>query len=191
MLTGTPLPTGSGKQWLADRWSRCYHLGRTIDPVRQQRRSDGVKVVQVLDANAKQMVTIKPSETVARLCEVLAAARVGAAVVTTDGTRIEGVITERDITFGLAKHGQALLAIPVASIMTSNVITCAAEDDVGQVASTMLSRGFRHIPVQGNGRPVGMVSIRDVLQSRVDELNQQTALLRSYANSAMAPIEDR
>jgi CBS domain-containing protein len=150
-----------------------------------------MKVAEVLTSKSKIAATIKPTDTIATLCDLLARERVGAAVVSRDGVIIDGVITERDITFGLARHKDEMLAKPVASVMTKDVITCKPGDDVGQVASTMLSRNFRHIPVEDSGRYVGMVSIRDVLKSRVDELNQQTALLRTYAGNAGTPVEDR
>jgi CBS domain-containing protein len=150
-----------------------------------------VKVAAVLASKSRVAATIKPTDTIAALCDVLAKERVGAAVVSRDGVVIDGVITERDITFGLARHKDEMLAKPVASVMTKDVITCKPGDDVGQVASTMLSRNFRHIPVEDGGRYVGMVSIRDVLKSRVDELNQQTALLRTYAGNSGTPVEDR
>jgi CBS domain-containing protein len=150
-----------------------------------------MNVAKVLASKAKAAITIKPTDTIAVLCELLRDKRVGAAVVSNDGRKIEGVITERDVTFALAEHPGKLHLMPVSQIMTRSVITCKPEDNVGHVASMMLSRNVRHIPVEDNQQFVGMVSIRDVLRSRVDELNQQAAQLRSFVSQASAPPQDR
>jgi CBS domain-containing protein len=75
--------------------------------------------------------------------------------------------------------------------MTKAVITCSPGDDVAKVASTMLSRNIRHIPVNDNNGLAGMVSIRDVLNVRLDELQQETAQLRSLVNQTDREPQDR
>lgn len=149
-----------------------------------------MQVADILQAKGFTVISIKPTDTIAALSQLLRARRVGAAVVSSDGKRLEGVITERDICYAVAVHGAALHTVPVATLMTSNVITCTPKDSVAHVASTMLSRKFRHIPVVDHGKVVGMVSIRDVLNLRVDELQQQTAHLRSFAQSESV-LDDR
>ena len=108
--------------------------------------------------------------------------RIGAAVVSSDGTTVDGVITERDVAFGLAVHKSDLHALPVSQLMTKAVITCSPHDNVALVASTMLARNIRHLPVEEQGRVVGMISIRDVLNWRVSELQYQTGLLRAFVS---------
>jgi CBS domain-containing protein len=71
------------------------------------------------------------------------------------------------------------------------VITCSPDDDVAKVASTMLSRNIRHLPVRDGNRLVGMVSIRDVLKVRLDELQREAAQLRSLANQTDREPQDR
>ena len=136
-------------------------------------------------------MTVKPSESVAALAELLRENHVGAAVVSEDGEKINGVITERDIAYGLAKHGAELHALPVSPLMTENVVTCSPLEPVARVASTMLSRRIRHMPVERDGRLIGMLSIRDILKERVDELQQNAALLHSLANKSERPQPDR
>jgi CBS domain-containing protein len=101
------------------------------------------------------------------------------------------VISERDVAYGLATHGAAVTAMPVSALMTKTVITCSPRDKVAVVASTMGSRNIRHIPVEENGRAVGMVSIRDVLNFRVDDLQQEKAQLWSFVRDAERPQQDR
>jgi CBS domain-containing protein len=149
-----------------------------------------VKVAEILAAKASGVITIKPSDTVATLAQRLREKRIGAAVVSSDGQTIEGVISERDIAYGLAVHKANLHTLLVSALMTKAVITCSPNDDIGHVASTMRSRNIRHLPVEDGGRVVGMVSIRDVLNSRVDELQHHTAMLRAYGKMTGDP-QDR
>lgn len=137
------------------------------------------------------MLTVEPTETIVALSKLLSENRIGVAVVSREGKAIEGVISERDIAYGLATHGAALLDLPVSDLMTANVITCSPSEPVARVASTMLSRNVRHLPVEDNGHLVGVVSIRDVLKERVNELQQMTALLRRYSKETDRQPEDR
>lgn len=150
-----------------------------------------MKVSDILAAKNAKPFSLPPDQTVQALCAFLKEKRVGAAVVSGDGKVIDGIITERDIAFALASHGAALATLPVSSLMTKDVITCGPDDDPGRVASTMLSRSIRHIPVSDNGRFVGMVSIRDVLKERVAELQEQTAQLRGLAMNRQTVPQDR
>jgi hypothetical protein len=79
------------------------------------------------------------------------------------------VISERDVAYSVATHKGDLHALPVSALMTKTVISCSPGDSVATVASTMLARNVRHLPVEEGGRLVGMISIRDVLNLRVDE----------------------
>ena len=149
-----------------------------------------MRVAEILAAKAAGVITVKPSDTVATLAQRLREKRIGAAVVSSDGQTIEGVISERDIAYGLAVHKADLHTLLVSALMTKTVITCSPNDDIGHVASTMRSRNIRHLPVEDGGRVVGMVSIRDVLNSRVDELQRHTAMLRTYGKTSGDP-QDR
>ena len=150
-----------------------------------------MKVADVLKYKGAVVITIRPSDTLADLSALLRAKRIGAVVVSNDGQSIDGVISERDLAYGLAVHKADLPGMPVSALMTKAVITCAPTDDIALVASTMMSRSIRHIPVEQQSRLVGMVSIRDVLNLRVNELQQQSAQLRSFVAEIDRPPQDR
>jgi len=150
-----------------------------------------VKVADILALKGSAVITIKPAETVASLSQLLRERRIGAAIVSSDGQTIEGVISERDVAYGLAIHKAELHALPISALMTKTVITCSLDDDIALVASTMLSRNIRHLPVEEAKRFVGMVSMRDVLNLRLAELQQQTAQLRTLVNEVARPPQDR
>jgi len=150
-----------------------------------------VSVAEVLARKGGAIITIKPDDSIGALSQLLREKRIGAAVVSHDGVTVDGVISERDIAYGLGTHKDALHGLPVSALMTKAVISCSPRDTVGHVASTMMSRNIRHVPVVDGDRLVGMVSIRDVLNSRLVELQQQTAQLRSFvAQTSLAP-QDR
>ena len=150
-----------------------------------------MKVSDILARKGSVVIAIKPSESVGTLSELLRDKRIGAAIVSNDGQTIDGVISERDVAYGLSIHKAELHTLLVSSLMTKAVITCSPDDDVAKVASTMLSRNIRHIPVHDGNGLIGMVSIRDVLNVRLDELQRETAQLRSLAIQADREPQDR
>ena len=151
-----------------------------------------MKVADILALKGSRVVTIKPSESLGALSKLLHDNRIGAAIVSNDGRTIDGVISERDVAYGLCIHKVNLHTLLVSALMTKAVITCSPTDDVAKVASTMLSRNVRHIPVvDGNGCVIGMVSIRDVLNVRLDELQRETAQLRSLVIQTDREPQDR
>jgi CBS domain-containing protein len=150
-----------------------------------------MKVADILAVKGRTVVTVTPSDTIAALSQRLREKRIGAAIVSSDGQVFEGVISERDIAYGLSVHKGDLHAMPVSALMTKAVITCAPEDSVAQVASTMLARNIRHLPVEHEQRLIGMISMRDVLNSRLDELQRQASMLRAFASSTGTEPQDR
>src|SRR5262245_8150910 len=150
-----------------------------------------MKVADILALKGFAVITIKPSDSVGTLSTLLRDKRIGAAIVSNDGQTIDGVVSERDIAYGLSIHKADLHTLLVSALMTKAVITCSPDDDVAKVASTMLSRRIRHIPVTDGNGLLGMVSIRDVLNVRLDELQRETAQLRSFATLTDREPEDR
>ena len=150
-----------------------------------------MKVADILEIKGSTVITIKPTETMAALSQRLRERRIGAAIVSGNGQTVDGVISERDIAYGLSVHKADLHAMPVSALMTKAVITCSPDDNLGIVASTMLSRNVRHLPVIDGTRLIGMVSIRDVLNFRVDQLQRETGALRAFVSQTDRQPEDR
>jgi CBS domain-containing protein len=150
-----------------------------------------VKVADILTAKGPIVVTVQASDTIGTLSERLRSKRIGAAIVSSDGQSVDGVISERDIAYGLSVHKGDLRMLPVSALMTKTVITCSPGDKVSDVASTMAARNIRHLPVVEENRLVGMISIRDVLNFRVSDLQQQTSMLRAFASETDREPQDR
>jgi CBS domain-containing protein len=139
-----------------------------------------MKVRTILDTKGRHLVTIRPDASVSTAVHRLVLERIGALVVSEDGHKVAGIISERDIIQSLAKSGPDLLTSGrrVAELMEHNVITCTPDDTVQQVMAEMTRRRVRHLPVIEDGGLVGIISIGDVVKSRLEEVELEANVLR-------------
>ncbi|MDT4921384.1 MAG: hypothetical protein QOI15_2286 [Pseudonocardiales bacterium] len=126
-----------------------------------------------------EVATIAPAETVSALLAMLAEHNVGALVVMQDDA-VVGIVSERDVVRRIAERGAELLESPVESIMSSDVVSCSSQEAVDSVAETMTERRIRHMPVIDDDRLVGIVSIGDVVSSRMRQLESDRGQLEQY-----------
>ena len=137
-------------------------------------------IVTVLRAKGDAVVTVPPAATVRELLETLADHHIGAAVVTSDDG-IVGIVSERDVVRHLRASGPAILDGAVARIMTTGVVTCRRETAVDELMGTMTEHRIRHVPVvDEHGSLVGIVSIGDLVKSRISELESERDDLVGY-----------
>src|SRR5260370_35255915 len=127
-------------------------------------RSSRMIVETILRNKGKWVATIRPDATIAGAVDMLNRERIGAIVVSEDGTSVDGILSERDIVIALAEDGADLLARPVADIMTRTVITCDPSDTVGELMAEMTNRRIRHFPVVADARLIRIVSSGDLGQ---------------------------
>jgi CBS domain-containing protein len=140
-----------------------------------------VKISDVLRSKGDGVVTVQPDETVSGLLALLAEHRIGACVVSTDGTTVEGIVSERDIVRALHSEGTEILLGPVSRIMTSQVTTGTVETEIAALAATMTNERIRHVPVvDEDGVLIAIVSIGDIVKSRLNELQSERDQLRDY-----------
>jgi CBS domain-containing protein len=145
-----------------------------------------MRISEVLAAKAShEVVTINPEATVRELLALLAQYNVGALIVSTDGTALEGIVSERDVVRSLQEN-EDLLDRPVSQIMTTEVNTCTEEDSVNNLMQVMTEKRIRHVPVLTGGRVTGVISIGDVVKSRMSELEFERDQLDSYVHSAQS-----
>ncbi|MGH3579154.1 MAG: CBS domain-containing protein, partial [Mycobacterium sp.] len=104
----------------------------------------------------------------------------GALVVSPDGHRIDGIVSERDIVQHLSELRAAFLEEPVGAIMSTAVRTCSPADDVESIMNLMTEHRIRHVPVVADGRLCGIISIGDVVKSRIQELVKDRNELMEY-----------
>jgi CBS domain-containing protein len=137
-------------------------------------------VRNILDTKGNRVTTIRPEATIAATSRLLAEQRIGAALVTDAANKIVGILSERDIVGGLARHGAAVAELTVADLMTRDVLTCSPDDTIADIMGVMTTRRVRHLPVLDDGRLAGVISIGDVVKSRLDETKLEVESLRDY-----------
>ena len=128
-------------------------------------------VSQILKTKSDEgVITVLPGSTVAKAAETLSARRIGALIVSPDGRRVAGILSERDVVRELGRRGPACLNDPVDTIMTAKIVACGRNDRTDDVLQKMTDGRFRHMPVMEGDQMVGLISIGDVVKARLMEL---------------------
>lgn len=139
-----------------------------------------MKISEVVAGKASQdIVTISPEASVRELVALLAAHNIGAAIVSSDGATVAGIVSERDVVRHL-NGDDDVLGASVASIMTTVVHTCEPTMQLDDARATMTKGRIRHLPVVQDGRLVGVVSIGDIVKSYIDQVEFERDQLDSY-----------
>src|SRR3954468_3686884 len=131
----------------------------------------------------RTVVTVPPDATVRTLVDLLAEHNVGALVVSTDGTTVDGIVSERDIVRQLHRDPDVLTAT-VDTIMTTPVHTCGLQDQLDDMMRVMTERRVRHVPVVADGRLAGIISIGDVVKHKISRLEFERDQLDSYVHQS-------
>jgi CBS domain-containing protein len=143
-----------------------------------------MKVSDILQIKGSDVKTVRPNMSARELAVLLHAEQIGAMIVSSDGRSIDGIISERDLAYGLAGHGSELPTVAVSKLMTQMVIDCSPDDSINHVMKLMAQRRVRHLPVKEGGQLVGIISIGDVIKHRLDELELEANVMRDYAVAA-------
>jgi CBS domain-containing protein len=144
-----------------------------------------MRIRQVLAAKPSQeVVTVQPDATVRDLLRLLAEHNVGALIVSRDGASVDGIVSERDIVRRLHVHDEGVLGATVSSIMTTEVRTCEPGQAVNDLMQVMTEHRIRHLPVLNGSDLTGIISIGDVVKSRMSELEFERDQLNSYVHTA-------
>ncbi len=141
-----------------------------------------MKINDVIRGKSSQtVITISPGATVRELLSLLDEHNIGAVVVSNDGNSVDGIVSERDVVRKLHRD-EGVLDGPVEAIMTSTVRTCEPAHDVDELMAQMTEHRIRHVPVVDRGRLVGVISIGDVVKSRITQLEFERDQLDSYVH---------
>jgi CBS domain-containing protein len=138
-----------------------------------------MRISDVLRSKGATVATITPETSVAGLLTELSVHNIGAMVVVSpDG--LLGIVSERDVVRKLHEMGSDLLRRPVSEIMTTLVATCSPDDSVDSLSVLMTNNRVRHVPVVVEGRLAGIVSIGDVVKTRMEQLEHEQEQLQAY-----------
>lgn len=140
-----------------------------------------MNVHAILSGKGTDVATIGQHASLAEAANELRERGIGALVVSNDGSTIDGIVSERDVVRALASHGAGALGKTVASVMSTEVFTCADQDPVEHLMALMTGKRIRHLPVvTADGLLAGIVSIGDVVKSRLGQLESENQALSDY-----------
>lgn len=148
-------------------WATAAGVMRALDS--RMPTSEGRASIQtLLDRKAPGVVTVQPTATVRDAVSVLNAQHIGAVVVSSDGSRVEGILSERDVLRGLDTHSEGFLDLPVGEVTTTDVLTCTTSDSIVSAMDSMTRLRVRHLPVTQTGRLTGIISVGDLVSYRLE-----------------------
>ena len=142
-----------------------------------------MKISQLLGQMEREVIGCSTGETMAEAAMILADKRIGAMPVFDSG-QVVGIVSERDILYGIANDGAAILQKTVGECMTSPAITVDQDTSVIAALGLMTRRRIRHLPVVRNGEMLGFLSIGDLVKSRMDEIAGEADAMREYIATA-------
>ncbi len=141
-------------------------------------------VSQVLAAKGGKVFTTSPTDSIESVAAKLWSRRVGCLIVTDAGGAVVGIVSERDVVRAVAEGGGADLDRPISEVMTPDVVLASPADTVDAMLARMTDRRFRHLPVCEDQRLIGIVSIGDLVKSKIAEVEAEAEGLRSYITAA-------
>lgn len=136
-------------------------------------------IAAILERKGGEVFSIAAGESMKQAVALLAGKRIGAVPVLDRG-RVVGIVSERDVLYGLAREGQALLERRVEEVMTADPVTVTPDTPVLHALATMTKRRIRHLPVIADGALAGFVSIGDLVKLRIDRIEAEADAMRSY-----------
>ena len=154
-----------------DAWIRTIHSREWVYQV---------TVDKILEKKGHDVFSISPDTQIMETARLLREKRIGTAMVLEEDGSIAGLVSERDIVTGLADHGPEIVERPVAEIMTKKVIVCQPDDNMILIMSCMSDRRIRHLPVMEGEQIIGIISIGDVVKTRIAELESESATLKEF-----------
>lgn len=141
-------------------------------------------VRSILESKGRDVVVIAPNEPLSQAVAVLHRHRIGALVVCDESGHILGILSERDVIGALGLEKADALNLPVSDVMTSKVQVCHERTTINQLMEIMTRNRFRHMPVEENGKLVGIVSIGDVVKRRIENVEREAEDIRTYIATA-------
>lgn len=139
-----------------------------------------MKVRDILQHKGTDVHTIEPDATIQHVMETLIEHRIGSLVVCNDTGNVLGIITERDVLRECTQHGEQVRSTRVREVMTTKLIVGALDDDIQYVMGIMTHNRVRHLPIVVGTRPIGLISIGDVVKAQLEETEFENRYLREY-----------
>ncbi|WP_438748881.1 CBS domain-containing protein [Pararhizobium sp. O133] len=139
-----------------------------------------MSVKAILNEKGRQVVTVDPQSLVREAVRLLHENRIGAVIIVKPGDKIAGILTERDVVAAMAKYGAECLDKPASAVMWSKVHSCNEDMTINDIMEIMNNTRSRHLPVEKNGRLVGIVSIGDAVRHHIRAIENEAEQIKAY-----------
>ncbi len=145
-----------------------------------------MQVRHILQFKGRDIIGVADSATLAEAARILAQHHIGALVIQDSGGALAGIFSERDLVRAVAEDGPLALNRTLAVYMSRQVVTCCENDTIEELMEMMTAGRFRHVPVlDERQRLTGMITIGDVVKTRIAETLSEADSLRAYISTAM------
>jgi CBS domain-containing protein len=142
-------------------------------------------VKHILGGKGRDIIAIAVDASLADATILLSKKRIGAVIVRGPRGELAGILSERDVVRAVAEHGVGALTRQLSAYMTREVATCGEADSIDSLMEMMTQGRFRHVPVvDARDGLIGIVSIGDVVKSRIEETEREAATLKEYISAA-------
>ena len=164
--------------------SSCHRTSAVALLGGHPQRSEEISMKVLALISGKRVETISSSAMLHDLVNSLNVHHVGALVVSPDGKKIDGIVSERDVVRAMPGKLDEITHMRVRDLMTAEVITCTPETTVADLMTVMTERRIRHVPVlDASGNLISIVSIGDVVKAHINDLDAERKALSDYVNS--------
>ena len=137
-------------------------------------------IASILKQKGAEVTSVRPTDRIAEVVESLSTRRIGAVLVLDATGRPLGIVSERDVVRALHSHGARALDMTAGQLMTADLSTATPQTTVSEAMNLMTEGRFRHLPVLQEGKLAGLISIGDVVKSRLMEQEQEVDGLKAY-----------
>ncbi|MEX0351545.1 MAG: CBS domain-containing protein [Paracoccaceae bacterium] len=135
-------------------------------------------VAKLLEGKGDAVFSLRPNDTISHAVQILKDKHIGALIVTDQNGKLQGILSERDIVRRMAETPGQTLPQEVSALMTSDVVTCTPDDALMDVLKRMTEGRFRHMPVIADDNLCGMITIGDVVNFRLKELEYEALRMK-------------
>ena len=145
-----------------------------------------MKVKELLETKGNLIITIDQNQVLQIVFQKLVEHNIGALPVCDASGAVLGIITERDLLKECSKPESTISKTKVKDIMTENIAIGVVEDDLDYIASIMNQKKIRHLPIMDEGKLVGIISIRDIVEAQLQEVHKNVRWLNDYISGGFA-----
>ena len=138
-----------------------------------------MSVQEILKDKANSILSIDESHTVLQAAKMMAEAKIGSVIVTFEG-KLAGIFTERDLMRIVAQQYEAIPSLKLKEVMTTQLTVAGPNDEIDDILNTMISKRFRHMPVLDGEKIVGLISIGDIVKTKLTRTQKEMHILREY-----------